>query len=500
LSVYLYHLVQDALLPFLPVTDQASPAAAPRLLESEDVVARLRRFEAEYLDLRSRFFAESQPRLYDAGIVEDQQGTLGQVAGDPVEAAFGDFTSAIDQQFGFIPPGEGKLGDPFLRQRIIVGLDAYLLGFYCHLFIICAKIMNFARITICNKMMDIKTGDKVRFLNSVGGGVVRRIQGKDRVWVEAEDGFEIPVLARELVVVESLDKQTYISRPKAPSPVEAPRPAPQPEEVKITETPAGERLNISLAYLPVDPKALQQSRYEAYFVNDSNYYLYFNYASRLNNSWTSRCNDLIEPNTKVFMEEFGKDELNAMERVCVQLIAFKKDKPYLLKNALSVELRIDTTKFYKLHCFVENDYFDEEALLFPVVRADAPERELLIPTAELQEQMTQKIRIDKPAPKPVRKKPEETIIEVDLHIGQLLDNTNGLAPGDILNHQLGKFHETLASYAGQKGRRIVFIHGKGEGVLRSAIEKELKTRYKQHTYQDASFREYGFGATMVTIH
>ena len=36
-------------------------------------------------------------------------------------------------------------------------------------------------------------------------------------------------------------------------------------------------------------------------------------------------------------------------------------------------------------------------------------------------------------------------------------------------------------------------------MLRKAIEKDLKTRYKQHYFQDASFREYGFGATMVTI-
>ena len=31
------------------------------------------------------------------------------------------------------------------------------------------------------------------------------------------------------------------------------------------------------------------------------------------------------------------------------------------------------------------------------------------------------------------------------------------------------------------------------------MENELKTKYKQYFYQDASFREYGFGATMVTI-
>ena len=49
-------------------------------------------------------------------------------------------------------------------------------------------------------------------------------------------------------------------------------------------------------------------------------------------------------------------------------------------------------------------------------------------------------------------------------------------------------------------RKIVFIHGKGEGVLRAEIEKQLKSRYRHCEYQDASFQQYGFGATQVTIH
>mgnify|MGYP003186667867 CR=1 FL=1 len=40
--------------------------------------------------------------------------------------------------------------------------------------------------------MSIQIGDKVRFLNSVGGGVVRGFRGKDQVLVEDEDGFEVP--------------------------------------------------------------------------------------------------------------------------------------------------------------------------------------------------------------------------------------------------------------------------------------------------------------------
>ena len=129
------------------------------------------------------------------------------------------------------------------------------------------------------------------------------------------------------------------------------------------------------------------------------------------------------------------------------------------------------------------------------------EKELLISAAELQQAMQQKVYEDRRAPQTIVKKKvtDSSILEVDLHITELLDNTNGLSNADMLNYQLEKFHEVLAKYAANKGQKIVFIHGKGDGVLRKAIEKELKTKYKQYYYQDASFREYGFGATMVTI-
>ncbi len=51
----------------------------------------------------------------------------------------------------------------------------------------------------------------------------------------------------------------------------------------------------------------------------------------------------------------------------------------------------------------------------------------------------------------------------------------------------------------KKDQKIIFIHGKGDGVLKKTILDELKSKYKNAYYQDASFREYGFGATMVTI-
>lgn len=91
------------------------------------------------------------------------------------------------------------------------------------------------------------------------------------------------------------------------------------------------------------------------------------------------------------------------------------------------------------------------------------------------------------------------IIEVDLHIGNLVESTTGMNNAAMLQHQLEVFRKEMDAYKNAKGQKIVFIHGKGEGVLRKAIIDELKLRYPKCEHQDASFQQYGFGATMVIV-
>ena len=69
----------------------------------------------------------------------------------------------------------------------------------------------------------------------------------------------------------------------------------------------------------------------------------------------------------------------------------------------------------------------------------------------------------------------------------------------LKRHQLDVFRRTFEQYKAHRGKKLIFIHGKGEGVLRHAIIHELNYKYKHYPYQDASFREYGYGATQVTI-
>ena len=373
----------------------------------------------------------------------------------------------------------------------------------------------------------LKIGDKVRFLNSTGGGIVTAFLGKGQVLVEDEDGFEVPSLISECVVVGEADrrmghmesnsfmppvittfpqKDTSVSEKDNLSPHKKVSPTPEvtkPVEMLFVETPQGERLNLSLAFLPVEPQSFVKTPFEAYLINESNYYLYFNYMSCKNNCWTSRFHGLIEPDTKIFMEEFEKSALNELEHISIQLIAFKEGKTFSLKNAMTIELRIDAVKFYKLHCFTKNDFFDEEALIVPVIMNDVPERQMLVSASDIQAAMYEQDKEMPRKPQPAVKKHEkdDSKIEVDLHINRLLETTSGLSNADMLNCQLSKFHEVMKANASKKGQHIVFIHGKGEGVLRTAMEKELKTTYKKLCrFQDASFREYGFGATMVIIY
>jgi len=342
----------------------------------------------------------------------------------------------------------------------------------------------------------MKIGDKVRFLNTTGGGIVKGFQGKDIVLIEDNEGFDIPVLIRETVVIEPANDMQVKSTTKPVAEHQIQIPVKQEEEYIPEETKEGEQLGVHLAYLPVDIKNLSTTNFECYLVNDSNYYLSFNYMSRAETGWISRAINTIEPNTKLFIEEFDRSEINNIERICLQFFAYKKEKEFSLKNTYSVEIHIDTVKFYKLHSFKENDYFEDEAIVYSVVRRDLAERELVISAEAIEDAIKQK---ERPRIQPIEKKEKKAILEIDLHIDELLDNTNGLSSGDMLEYQLKKFREVMDENKRNKGKKIVFIHGKGDGTLKNAILKELKTNYKSAYYQDASFREYGYGATMVTI-
>ncbi len=352
--------------------------------------------------------------------------------------------------------------------------------------------------------MAVKIGDKVRYLNAIGGGVVTCFQSKNVVLVE-EDGFESPVLVTDIVVVEPTNEFNFPIedlKPKRSKGVETEFVEEEEKDVELEyqwnereETEDGEKLSVYLAFVPKDVKKLQTCDMELYVVNDSNYFMQFAIFTGVDEKRVVVHSD-IEPQTKIYVKDINKLELNEYEHIQFQAFAYKRVS-FSMKPAIDFAVRIHPVKYYKLHSFRENDFFDEDAMMITIIENDVLNYEIQIDPVILQQAIQSKEREE---PKKQSKKQKKAdVIEVDLHIHELLDNTSGMTNFEMLGVQMKKFSEVMEENLRFKGQKIVFIHGKGEGVLRAEIEKELKKKYKSCRVQDASFQQYGFGATQVTI-
>ena len=228
----------------------------------------------------------------------------------------------------------------------------------------------------------MKIGDKVRFLSEVGGGKVAGFQGKNIVLVEDEDGFQVPMRLTEVVVVgdEDYDTRHVVEVKNEKRKVKSdevdeeqemePADKPITFKAKPEERKGGDKLSAFLAFVPMNVKELMDTRFETYLVNDSNYYLRYTYLTAEGTAWQIRAEGEIEPNTKEFIEEFGREDLNEFEHCCIQFIAYKRDKHFLLKSPVNADVRMDPVKFYKLHAFRENPFFEQPALIYTLIEND----------------------------------------------------------------------------------------------------------------------------------
>jgi len=88
---------------------------------------------------------------------------------------------------------------------------------------------------------------------------------------------------------------------------------------------------------------------------------------------------------------------------------------------------------------------------------------------------------------------------IDLHIHELVDDQSGLQDRTKLDIQLNHFERMMRIAGEQRVRRVVFIHGVGQGVLRHQIRSRLEMYYPDCSVRDGNPREYGAGATEVLL-
>ncbi len=99
--------------------------------------------------------------------------------------------------------------------------------------------------------------------------------------------------------------------------------------------------------------------------------------------------------------------------------------------------------------------------------------------------------------------PSFSIPEIDLHIEELRERHSHLTNYEIVQIQMTACRMFVSNALNSKHKKIVIIHGKGEGVLKSEIhtylDKLANDRLINLKYSDASFQRYGNGGATEII-
>ncbi len=118
------------------------------------------------------------------------------------------------------------------------------------------------------------------------------------------------------------------------------------------------------------------------------------------------------------------------------------------------------------------------------------EQELKSSKTENKDRLVRRHNIPRPKVSP--------ILEVDLHIHELLEFDSHLSDYEKLTHQLNVAKHQLEKARKGHYNKVILIHGVGKGVLKQKIAEMLAGMDRVEFY-DASLQKYGTGATEVVF-
>jgi len=363
--------------------------------------------------------------------------------------------------------------------------------------------------------MNLKPGDKVSFLNEKRDGIVKKILNNKMVLVEISDGFDIPVLEHDLVKVQVFD-ESYGRTTKSKEADEkliyeeeqAAERFPQRHELNTIQSEQNKtRSGIYLAFIPEDPDDVMSSNFGVYLINHNSHDLLFTYSLKEENNFICKDFDRLDEESAILLDIIDKTDIEKWKDLQFQFLFFKKDAS-INKQPVVRDMHIKPIRFYK-----ENNYSDCSLINEKCILVSLSDKEKHEPEEWAEEKWENKViekpsglkiighinDMNKPAPFPEIHILEKGIAEVDLHIEELMENYSGKENFELLTIQLEYFSKMIENAIVHKFKKIIFIHGVGNGKLKQEIITKLKNNYPDLKYNDASFLRYGKGATEVIL-
>jgi len=312
----------------------------------------------------------------------------------------------------------------------------------------------------------MRIGDRVRLLRGTEEGRIVKIEGDKIVEIEIEDGFTIPALINEVVLIDKNEAENFGEK----------------ESVQVPATDRKEKNHIpDGVYLGIVEK--QENKLEIYFINQTDDTVLYSISQNDRKVISGKSYGICEPFENQEIGVFTSSIFNESKRLNCQVI-FHENQTRLKKQPLTVELKIQKEQ---LRNKIYLAAIDKNASLIKI-----EERQLIkLNPLDLQEKMMES---GHESPPDIENKKRHAEKIIDLHIDNIaLD----LKEKDILEFQLNQFEKAYDNALLNNAEKLKIIHGIGAGILRGEIHKRLSVKKEVKYFEDADKERFGFGSTII---
>ena len=368
--------------------------------------------------------------------------------------------------------------------------------------------------------MELKVGDKVRFLNEKGEGIVTRILGNNMVNIAIEEGFELPVMSSDLIKIEPqgmagrfFDRDVNIdlidisiprSRTSAPEHGSEPEPYEDTDDDRVSsiyrQPGSASAEGLYLAWVPQNQKILLTGKIDIFLINNTAHDVLYSFLLREGlDKHVGMDYDVVSAYSKIILESIERDDLENFSEGILQAL-FHNDKSAMVLAPLHASFKVKPVRFYKESNYQDLGLIGKKALI--VLLGDIAGQ--IISKGEealkgLDPSVKQKVSAIAPPAFIDGYKTGFREAEVDLHISALKDDYSEMSNSDILRYQVDHFTKMMDNAISNNYHKVVFIHGIGNGSLKSAVITALAD-YENVELRTAPFAKYGNGAVEIIIH
>lgn len=307
----------------------------------------------------------------------------------------------------------------------------------------------------------MQIGDKVKFVNESLSGTITRLIDDKTIGVSIEDGFEIPVLKREIMIVTPINLV---------------------EQHDKAEIPNANKIAIGESEISIWFEQSSQTWYKASLLNNSRSDILLSVTVKQGEIFKPLFGGRIEKRTSYLINTLNLAELEQWGIYCFRIIFHEQ------------EAEKPRAPWYLEYTFRSKDFINGKEV-------NGKPTFLISLKPDKIEQFT--IASDSVK---IENKPKETIVNitrpeevVDIHIHQLVKNYNQISADEAITIQMNHFKNMFEKALALNYSKITIIHGVGTNVLKQKIWKEISGHPAVKTYYEAQKEKFGYGATEIVF-